>query len=86
MTKDPTIEQMRSFAEKHNITSYEAWHRFRGELTLGRFALRAIAFGYTPDSFKAEFNEIDIPLGTAPVQVEETKRAKSSVMSRTVRK
>ena len=38
---DPTDEQMRAFAEKRKITCSEAWHRFRGELTMGRFALQA---------------------------------------------
>ena len=77
--KTPTDDQMRAFAEKRNIAFSEAWHRFRGELTMGRFATQAIAVGYTPGSFKAEFNEIDIPQGAAPEQIEKKKRAKSSV-------
>ena len=77
--KTPTDDQMRAFAEKRNIAFSEAWHRFRGELTMGRFATQAIAVGYTPGSFKAEINEIDMPLGTGPEQVKATKRAKSSI-------
>ena len=40
------------------------------------------ACGYTPDSFRAEFSEIDLPQGTSPEKFEERKRAKSSIMSR----
>ncbi|CAK9041124.1 unnamed protein product, partial [Durusdinium trenchii] len=56
---------------EEEIDQMEAWRRFRGELTLGSFALQAIAFGYTPGSFKAEINEIDMPLGTGPEQVKD---------------
>ena len=50
MPLDPTDEQMQTFATHRSNTIEEAWHRFRGERTIGRFALQAIAFGYTPES------------------------------------
>ena len=54
---------------------------------MGRFAFQAIAFGYTPTSFKAEFGEQNQhPPGTTQAKVEESKRAKQDAMSRMVRK
>ena len=45
MSLDPTVEQMQNFANAKRIAPIEAWHMFRGERTVGRFALQAIAFG-----------------------------------------
>ena len=86
MPLGPTVEQMQTFAEANNITTTEAWHRPRGERTVGRLALQAIAFGYTPKSFKDEFSERALPPGTAQVNVEKSKRAKQDAVSKMIRK
>ena len=46
--KDPTEEQMQAFAGAKQITPAEAWRTLRGEQTILKFAIQAIAFGYTP--------------------------------------
>ena len=87
MPKDPTEKQMQEFADWKEVTTEEAWHMFRGEQMLGTFALQAIAFGYTPESFKKEFVETDKPPpGTRPEMVEPSKKAKQESMSRLIRK
>ena len=83
MPLDPTEEQMQNFADSKWLIPMEAWHILRGERTIGRFALQAIAFGYTPTSFKAERDQR--PPGTAQAMVEESKKSKQDAMS-TVRK
>ena len=87
MPKDPTDEQMRVFAEAKQITPDEAWHMLRGEQMIGQFALQAIAFGYTPATFKEEFGETDRPApGTVQSMVESSKKSKQDAMSRMIKK
>ena len=87
MPIDPTEEQMQKFADSKWLIRIEAWHMFRGERAIGRFALQAVAFGYTPVTFKVEFGEKDQhPPGTAQATVETSRKSKRDAMSRMVRK
>ena len=87
MPKDPTEKQMQAFAEWKKVTTKEAWYMFRGEQMLRKFALQAVAFVYTPESFKAEFVQTNNPPpGTKPEMVEASKRAKQESMSRLIKK
>ena len=83
---DPTDDQMTAYADQQKITIEEAWHRFRGEYTIGQFALQVMAFGFTPDMFKNEFTEIVIPANSTPEEAEEIKLGKAHTMSRFIRK
>ena len=87
MPKDPTDEQMQAFAIAKEITPEEAWRMMRGEQTIGKFALQALAFGYTPATFKEEFGETDRPPpGTVQAMVESSKKSKQDAMSKMVGK
>ena len=87
MPKDPTEKQMQAFAKSKGVNLVEAWHMLRGEQMIGKLALQAIAFGYTPTTFKEELGETDRPPpGTVQPMVESSKRAKQDAMSKMVRK
>ena len=87
MPKDPTEQQMQVFAKSKGVNLVEAWHMLQGEQMIGKFALQATSFGYTPTTFKEEFGETDRPPpGTVQSMVESSKRAKQLAMSTMVRK
>ena len=68
MPKDPTEKQMQDFARWKKVTTEEARYMLRGEL-LGKFALQAIAFGDTPETFKRETTRHDTIYGRVQQEI-----------------
>ena len=83
---DPTDDMMLIFANDNNITTEEAWHRFRGEQFICKVALAILSFGHTPQSFKEEYGNFEYSTNLTDAQLEELKAKKASAMTELVQK
>ena len=83
---DPTDDMMLIFANDNNITTEEAWHRFRGEQFICKVALVILSFGHTPQSFKEEYGNFEYSTNLTDAQLEELKAKKASAMTELVQK
>ena len=83
---DPTDDMMLIFANDNNITTEEAWHRFRGEQFICKVALVILSFGHTPQSFKQEYGNFEHSTNLTDAQLEELKAKKASAMTELVQK
>ena len=83
---DPTDDMMLNFANDNNITTEEAWHRFRGEQFICKVALTILSFGHTPKSFKEEYGNFEYSTDLTDAQLEELKAKKASAMTELVQK